>query len=495
MECSMNCNLVFVRTTIAIGILSLLAGCANFRPEGTSIALSVPAKYRSTSSSTDNAVTTDIAQDFQVGAQPVPQWWTLYQSEILNALVDEGLRNSPNLAAAERNLAAAREQLRAQIGSSTLPSIDVGIQAGRQRELGIPIPGAGTDTMLFNTFAGQLQASYTIDLFGAARFANSSLSHQVAAESFQVDAVRRTLAANIVTAAITASSLQAQLNANERLVVLAKEEASDAKRRYALGAGSYSDMLEVQQTADTLQSSLPTQRQQLTVVCNALAVLIGRMPDQAPATPTFADIHLPRQIPVMVPSALLRTRPDVRATEALLEAASFEFGVATARLFPQLTLSAGLGRGGLSWSMLTSSAGDIWGMGASLTQPLFHGGALRAQRRAAQASYEAAAERYKHTVLTAFQDVADTLAALEHDAQSLNALRRAAAAASDRAHQALARVRLGAVPLSIARASEQQLRKAQADEIGAKATWLTDTARLFHAMGTQPAADEQISQR
>ena len=98
-------------------------------------------------------------------------------------------------------------------------------------------------------------------------------------------------------------------------------------------------------------------------------------------------------------------------------------------------------------------------------------------------------------MLTAFQDVADTLAALEHDAQSLNALRRAAAAASDRAHQALARVRLGAVPLSIARASEQQLRKAQADEIGAKATWLTDTARLFHAMGTPPAADEQISQR
>lgn len=104
----------------------------------------------------------------------MPQWWMLYKSEILNALVDEGMINSPNLAAAEKNLAAAREQLRAQIGNSTLPSIDVGIQAGRQRELGIPIPGAGTDTMLFNTFAGQLQASYTIDLFGAARFANSS---------------------------------------------------------------------------------------------------------------------------------------------------------------------------------------------------------------------------------------------------------------------------------------------------------------------------------
>lgn len=491
----MNSKLIALRTTVATGVLVLLAGCANFQPESTSAALKIPGQYRPMSSPTASAAAPDMVQDLQVGAQPIPEWWTLYQSETLNALVDLGLRNSPNLAAAEKNLTAARELLGAQIGSSTLPSIDAGLQASRQRELGAPIPGAGTDTVLFNAFVGQLQASYTIDLFGATRFANNALSNRVNAEAFQVSAARRALAANIVTAAITTSSLQAQLNANERLIALANEDARDAERRYALGAGSYSDMLAARQSAATLTSSVPIQRQQLTVASNALAVLIGRTPDQTPVVPTFADLRLPKQIPVVVPSDLLRSRPDVQATKALLDAASADFGVATARMFPQLTLSAGLGKGGFSWSMLTSSAGDIWGMGASITQPLFHGGALRAQRRAAQASYEAAAERYKQTVLSAFQDVADTLGALEHDAQMLDASRRAATAASNRADQVGARVRLGAVPPSMARASEQQYRKAQADEIGATAALLADTARLFQAMGNPLTSDLQIGQR
>ena len=487
MSMSMKCTGAFVRSAIATMLIASLSSCMAFQPKPTSTPMAMPSQYDQTPLPASTASAPNTAQQFQAGAKPVTAWWTLYQSESLNNMVDEGLQNSPNLAAAEKRLTAAREQLSARVGSSTLPSLDFGANAVRQRELGIPIPGAGTDTLLFNTFVGQLQASYTIDLFGATRYTNSALSSRVDASIFQVDAARRALAANIVTSTITVAALRDQLSATERLVALVKEDVFDSERRYSLGAGSHSDMLAVQQNAATLQASVSPLRQQLSVARNTLSVLIGRTPSQPPIVPALNELQLPQRIPVVVPSELLRTRPDILANEALLKAASDEFGVATARMFPQLTLSAGLGRGGFNWSMLTSGAGDIWGVGASLTQPLFRGGALRSERRAAQASYEAAAESYKETVLSAFQDVADTLTSLEHGAQALDASHQASTAASNRADEISARVRLGALAPSSARSTEQQYRKAQVDEINAKAEQLANTARLFQAMGTPPS--------
>ncbi|KAB0630808.1 RND transporter, partial [Burkholderia territorii] len=154
----------------------------------------------------------------------------------------------------------------------------------------------------------------------------------------------------------------------------------------------------------------------------------------------LADLHLPAQVPVVVPSDLLQSRPDIQAADAGLKAAAAEVGVATAQLFPQLSLSAAMGKGGFSWPTMLSGAGAIWNVGASLSQPLFHGGALLAQRRAAKASYEAAVDQYKQTVLGAFQNVADSLAALEHDAEALDASSRAALSARGAYDDAAARV-------------------------------------------------------
>lgn len=195
-----------------------------------------------------------------------------------------------------------------------------------------------------------------------------------------------------------------------------------------------------------------------------------------------------------MPSDLLQSRPDIRAAGAALQAAAAEVGVATAQMFPQLSLSAAMGKGGFAWPTMLSGAGAIWSVAGSLSQPIFHGGALLAQRRAAKASYEAAVDQYKQTVLAAFQNVADSLAALENDAQTLDASSRATLASRGAFEDAAARVRLGALPPSASRASELQYRNVLLDEIRAKGARLADTARLYQAMGTpQPAASPRAA--
>ncbi|MBU9127822.1 efflux transporter outer membrane subunit [Burkholderia multivorans] len=486
MESSMNLKTKVVRALAVASVAGPLAGCSAFAPSGAPPAMPSPAHYGAAPQPQQTVAAQGVAQQFEVGAQPVSDWWTQYRSDALNALVDEGLRNSPTLAAASHSLDAAREQLRAQIGSSLLPSIDAGGQAARQRALGVPIRALGAPTLLYDTFVGQLQASYTIDLFGAARFANRSLANRVDVSAFQLESARRALAANIVTAAITVSVLDAQIDTTERLVALANDQARDAERRHALGAAARSDALSARQNANTFAASLPALRQQRDSARHALAVLVGRTPDRPPAGIALADLHLPEQVPVVVPSDLLQSRPDIRAADAALKAAAAEVGVATAQLFPQLSLSASMGKGGFDWPTMLSGAGAIWSVGASLTQPLFHGGALLAQRRAAKATYEAAVDQYRQTVLAAFQNVADSLAALEHDAQALDASSQAALAARGASDDAAARVRLGALPPSAARASELQYRNAQLDAIRATGARLADTARLYQAMGTPP---------
>ncbi|KGS08814.1 efflux transporter outer membrane subunit [Burkholderia sp. ABCPW 111] len=470
------------RATAAAALTASLAGCSLFAPSDTPPAMPSPAHYGATPLPERTAAAQGLTQRFDVGAQPVPDWWKRYRSPALDALVDEGLRNSPTLAAADKSLTAAREQLRAQIGSSLLPSIDAGGQATRERALGVPT--FGPQTVLYNVFAGQLQASYTLDLFGAAHFANRALSKRVDVTAYQLESTRRALAANIVTAAVTSAALAEQVATTERLVALAREQANDTAARHRLGAASRTDMLNAQQSAAALEASLPALRQQWQTTRHALAVLLGRTPDQASADLALADLHLPQDVPVVVPSTLLQARPDIRAAEAGLQAAAAEVGVATAQLFPQLSLSASMGHAGFNWPAMLSGAGAIWSVGASLTQPLFHGGALLAQRRAARATYEAAVDQYKQTVLAAFQDVADKLAALDNDASALDASNRSAVAARGAFDDTAARVRLGALPPSAARASEQQYRNARLDEIRATGTRLVDTARLFQAMGT-----------
>ena len=478
-------SMIFRARSTAMAVSLALSGCA-FAPPAKPPAAPAPAHYTAAPTPVDSAKVDGVAQHFKLGERAVPAWWREYGSDTLDAWVDEGLRNNPSLAATGHTLDAARQQLRAQIGATMLPSLDAQAQGSRQRALGFP--GFGPSTNLYNVYAGQLALSYTFDLFGANRHAVAQTAAQVDEQSYEFDAAKRALAANIVIAAVNAAALAEQVRTTEQLSKLAHEQAALSERARVLGAASQDDVLSLRQQAASIDTSLPPLRAQAERARHALAVLLGRTPDQAPANLALADLQLPQNVPVSIPSDLLQQRPDVLAAEAAVHAASAQVGVATANMFPHISLSASLGSEAFKPSNLFTGAASVWSAGLSLTQPIFHGGELIAQRKAAIANYDAAIANYQQTVLNAFQNVADTLMALNQDALTLQAAQEEASVAQQSLGLAEARYRLGATSYPSRVLSEQHWQNARLTEIQARAARLTDTAVLFQAMGTpQPA--------
>ena len=475
---------IFNRSMLASGLTLALAGCA-FAPPAKPPTPPSPQHYAVQPTPAETAKVEGVAQHFSLGARAVPEWWRLYGNDTLNAWVDEGLRNNPSLAATKHTLEAAHQLLRAQVGSNMLPTLDAQTQTSRQRAIGFP--DFGPPTNLYDVYAGQLSLSYDFDLFGATRHGIEQTAAQVDQQSYEFDAAKRALAANIVIAAINAASLAEQLSTSEHLSTLAHQQADLTEHAYQLGAASHDDLLSLQQQAASVDTSIPALRAQAARARHALAVLMGRTPDQAPSNLTLAQLHLPTEVPVSVPSELLQQRPDVLAAEAAVHAASAQVGVATANLFPHISLSASLGTAAFKPSNVFTAAGSIWSAGVGLTQPIFHGGALMAQRRAAIASYNASLAQYQQAVLNAFQNVADTLTALDQDALTLQAAGRQAEVAGQAFSDTDARYRLGAVSYPEAVLSEQHLQSAMLAQIQARAARMTDTAALFQAMGTLPA--------
>lgn len=400
-------------------------------------------------------------------------------------MVEEGLEHSATLAAARHTLRAARESLRSQIGNSMLPSVDVGVDPSRQRALGIPIL-PHEETFLYNVFDAEVKTSYTFDFFGAAVLANRALALQVKQQAFELEATRRGLAANIVVAAINAAALKVELAATEQLVALGERRARQTAARGELGSASPDDVFAAEQDAANAAATLPALRAKLLAVRHAEAVLLGRTPDRAPEPLALDSLQLPDTVPLSVSTDLLHQRPDILAAEANVRATADEAGAAAASMFPSLTLSAAYGRGGFDWSTFTSPAGAIWSVGASLTQPLFHGGALVARKHQYEAAHDAAVAQYRQTVLAAFQNVADTLVSLEEDANTLNQTSRAANAAESMQRNTEARYRLGATSFYATLTAAQQYQSAKVQLLRARAARLADTAVLFDSMGNPP---------
>ncbi|CAB3791417.1 efflux transporter outer membrane subunit [Pararobbsia alpina] len=482
-------------TRVALTALILsLAGCGLFGPDRNPPAMPSPDHYSVEGQPAQLPGAEGVAQHLEIGARPVPEWWKGYQSDALNALVEEGLANSPSLGAAQNTLKAAREGLRSQIGDSLFPHLDVGFSPTRERALGIPILPQ-EPTFLENVFVAQIQASYTFDFFGAALLADRALAGQVQQQAFQLESTRRALAANIVVATINAAALQEQVDATEKLVELGEQRARQTAARYQLGSASRDDMLSAEQDAANAAATLPGLRAQALAVRHAQAVLLGRTPDQAAVPLSLDALHVPESVPVAIPTELLHQRPDILAAEAVVRATADQAGAATASMFPSLTLSASYGRGGFDWATFTSPAGLIWGVGATLSQPLFHGGALVARKHQYEATHDAAVSQYKQTVLSAFQTVADTLVSLDEDANTLNQTRRAMNAAHDASSDTESRYKLGATPFYATLTAGQQYQSARVQYVRARAARLADTATLFDSMGNPPVDYEGTSLR
>lgn len=423
-------------------------------------------------------------QRFLSGQEIPAQWWALFRSEPLDRLIRQALADSPTLAAAQAKLREAEENRQAHAGA-LLPRVDGSASARRMKASGASSGQPGIDTAPFTLHGASVSVSYAFDLFGGTRRELEALHAQVEYQRFQLEAARLTLAANLVATAVQDAALRAQIRATREIAAAEERQLALVEQQFQLGGVSRSEVLaQHAQLAQTV-ATVPTLEKQLARTRHRMALLAGRFPGEAGKLPVFDldGLTLPGVLPVSLPSSLVRQRPDIRAAEDVLHAASARIGVATANLYPQITLTGSLGTEASTVRDLFGSGTSVYGLGAGLLQPVFRGGELTAKRRAATAVHDQAEAQYRGTVLQAFQDVADVLRALELDAESLKAQADAESAANASLDLARERFRLGASSYLALLNAERQHQQARIGRIEAQAARLSDTAALFQALG------------
>jgi len=471
---------------LAAMVLAALAGCAvgpDFREPAT------PGTQKYTpaplpSSTAVAPVPGGEAQRFVDGREIPFRWWTLFRCEALDRLIGQALADSPNLAAAQAALRVATENRRAEFGV-LFPSLDANFSANRQKITGASFGQPDSPGSIFTLYNASVKVSYAFDLFGASRRALEASLAQLNYQRFQLEGAHLTLASNLMTTAVQEASLRARIRATGEIIAAEEEQVKLMERRFQLGGASLSEQLAQQAQLAQTRSTLPPLEKELAQARHQLAALAGKFPAAAAALPEFelADLRLPQDLPVSLPSELVRQRPDIRASEELLHEASAQVGVATANLFPKLTISGDYGSQATTMGGLFASGTAIWSFGAGLLQPVFHGGELTAKRRAAIAAYEQAEAQYRGVVLLAFQNVADVLRALELDALALKAQAEAEKAARDALDLTRKQYGFGAVSYLLLLDSERQYRQARITLAQAQAARFADTAALFQALG------------
>lgn len=423
------------------------------------------------------------AQHFVAGAAMPGRWWESFQCDALNQLVDEALSHSPTVLEARARLREAQEDLTAQSRGALYPGFDAQFGVIRQKvdpaAFGIPNVPQSPPFTLYNA---QVNVSYTLDLFGAARRMIEGVGAQSEYQTYETQAAELTLAANVVAAAIRQADLQAQIDYTEQLLQAQSRQYAISEQRYRVGGISLEDLQNQSGQLEQLRATLPALHAQRAQIDHQLAVYTGKPPAEA-VIPRFRlqDLQLPANLPLTVPSELVRRRPDVRAFEALWHQASANVGVATANLFPNLTISGYAGADRNNAADLVDSL-NVWSIGAKLLQPIFHAGELRAKKHAAVAAYDATAQSYEQTVLVSLQQVADSLRVLEADALALQA--RATAATQSDASYTIAQRRYevgGISEISLLDAKRLDL-QCSLDRSHAEAQRLADTAALLHAL-------------
>lgn len=467
-------------------ITTVLSGCAvgpDFRrPDAPAVssytAGALPAE------TTAAPVAGGAPQRFLSGEEIPPQWWALFHSEALDRLIREALADSPTLAAAQAKLREAEENRRAQAGA-LFPSVDGKASFSRRKISGTTFGLSGADIPAFTLYNASVDVSYALDLFGGTRRELEALRAEIDYQHFQLEGARLTLTSNLVTTAVQEGMLRAQIRAYEEIVAAEEQQLDLVEQQFQLGGTSRTDVLAQRAQLARTRATLPPLEKQLVQTRHRLAVLAGRFPGEAGSLPEFEldGLNLPPGLPVSLPSSLARQRPDIRAAEEILHAASARIGVATANLYPQLTLTGSYGSVATMVPDLFRSRTTVWNLGAGLLQPIFRGGELTAKRRAAIAVHDQAEAQYRETVLLAFQNVADVLRALEIDARTLKAEADAEAAARATLDLARQQFLLGGTSYLTLLNAERQYQQARITLVQARAARLSDTAALFQALG------------
>jgi NodT family efflux transporter outer membrane factor (OMF) lipoprotein len=474
------------RHRIAGTLLVLLAGCAvgpNFHrptpPKSTDYG-SAPAQGTTASA----LGTGGAAQTFIAGRDIPGEWWTLFRSEKLTGLVEQSLKANPNMDAAQAALRQAQLLYKAQ-RTSLLPTVQ-GSFGGTRSEYPLNSLTAPTtaSSNTYNLFTAELSLSYMPDVFGGTRRALEATRAQVAATRYQLIATYVTLSSNVVTTAIQEASLRGQIAATERMLTLQRQLTETVRQQKGIGTASNVDLLPQEAAEAQTAATLAPLQKQLGQTRDALIALLGRLPDQEPAeTFRLDELTLPTDLPVSLPSKLVEQRPDVRQAEENLHAASAQVGVAVANMLPQFEISADTGSAALTIGKLFSPYTGFWDLGASLTQTLFDAGALIYRHKAADAALDQAGAQYRATVILACQNVADTLRALQSDADAVKASADADRAAREAFELSRRQYQLGTLTLVALLNAEQTYQNAEVTLVQAQANRYADTAALFQALG------------
>lgn len=470
------------KAAVAIALSLMLAACAvgpTFRrpppPQVTGYtARPLPARTASA------PVRDGQAQRLVQGMNLPGQWWKLFHSRPLDAIVAAALQANPTLQAAQAALREAQTQLYAGEGV-WYPALGASGSATRERLSGNEFGQPGVSHLL-TLKSASLSVSYLLDPWGGTRRQVESLAAQAQYQRFELEASDLTLTSNVVAAAVQEASLRGQIAATREIIRIEAQVLTGLKRQFAIGAAADTTVLaQAAALAQTRAQIVPLQKQ-LALTRDQLRAYLGRLPSER-LSERFAltSLKLPRPVPVSLPSRLIEQRPDIQAAEAQMHAASAQIGVATANMLPQISLSASLGSETLG-RLFTSKTG-VWSIAASLTEPIFEGGTLFYRRKEAVAAFQVSAAEYRQTVIAAFQNVADALRAIELDAEGLaaqSAAERAAAAslaASRRQYHA------GAISYLALLNAEQTYQQARLALVQAQAARLSDTAALFQALG------------
>jgi NodT family efflux transporter outer membrane factor (OMF) lipoprotein len=469
----------------AIFVPLLLCGCAvgpQFKKPTAPANAGYTAAPMSTTSNSLNVVGGE-AQQFVAGRDIPGQWWELFHSKPLNDLIERSLKANPDIKAAQAALLVARENVAAQRGFY-YPSVSAGFGATHAKSSSNLSPVTDTSALNYSLYTPQVSVSFVPDVFGLNRRTVESLKAEQEQARYALAATHITLSSNVAATAILEASLRGQIQATQDLIKINTDMLEILRKQFEKGYVSRLDVAAQEAQLAQVVATLPPLQKQLAQERDLLAVLAGGFPNQdMPEKFELADLQLPQELPLSLPSKLVEQRPDVLQAEENLHAACALIGVAKANRLPNITLTADAGSVATIFSKLFTSGTGLWDVGGGITQPVFEGGTLMHRQRAAEAAYTQAAEQYRSTVLTAFQNVADTLNALQQDADALKTAAYAKDAAAVTLELTKKQYQTGYVNYLGLLSAEQSYQQALINLVQAQTNRYSDTAALFQALG------------
>jgi len=481
---TVNCKTRFT-ALFAIAALLLTAGCVvgptYKRPAAPQVPGYTPTPPVATTGTP--GVSGGETQTFLSGKDISGEWWTLFHSQPLNDLIERSLKNNPDLKAAQAALLVAKENVAAQRGAY-YPVVTSNFSADHSKTSNVVSPFTANGALYYSVYTPQVGVSFVPDVFGLNRRTVESLKAQQEQARFALAATHITLSSNVVEAAIQEASLRAQIDATHQLIEINTHMLDVLRKQFDAGYVGRLDVAAQEAQLAQVAATLPPLVKQLAQERDLLIALSGALPNEdLPEKFELSSLQLPQELPLSVPSQMVEQRPDVRQAEENLHSASALIGVARANRLPNFNLTADVGSMALIFTQMFAAGTGFWDLAGGASQTLFQGGTLVARERAAKDAYLEASEQYRSTVLTAFENVADTLHALDQDDDAL----KAAAAARDAAKVTLdltsKQMQVGYVNYLTLLSAEQAYQQALINLVQAQTNRYADTAALFQALG------------